>query len=100
ILLSQRIVTELQRPFSLGGQEVQVGASVGVAISRESAADPEDMMRQADISLYEAKTSGRSRYQLFAGELDFAVRERRALELDLRDALVSGNGLELVYQPI
>ncbi|MDB5614883.1 MAG: diguanylate cyclase, partial [Devosia sp.] len=54
----------------------------------------------ADIALYQAKDSGRGRYQLFAGELDEAVKERRGLEIELRAALATGEGLELVYQPI
>jgi EAL domain-containing protein (putative c-di-GMP-specific phosphodiesterase class I) len=66
----------------------------------ESSGDAEDMLRETDVALYEAKTSGRGRYQLFAGELDLAVQERRAIELDLRAALNGGSGLELVYQPI
>jgi EAL domain-containing protein (putative c-di-GMP-specific phosphodiesterase class I) len=60
----------------------------------------EDMMRQADIALYEAKAGGRGKYQLFANDLDEAVQEKRALEIDLREALANGQGLELVYQPI
>jgi diguanylate cyclase (GGDEF)-like protein len=100
LLLSQRIVAELDRPFDLKGHEASVSASVGVVYSDDMSSEPEDLLRQADIALYEAKTSGRNRYQLFAGELDHAVRARRALELELRSALHGEPGLELVYQPI
>jgi len=98
--MSQRIVTEMERPFDLNGQEAQVSASVGLVFSEDPASAPEDIMRQADIALYEAKTSGRNRFALFAGELDQAVSERRSLELELRAALGGEPGLELAYQPI
>lgn len=100
LAVSQRIVVELQRPFDLMGHEALIGASVGVTLSDEGTADADDLLRQADVALYEAKTSGRGRYQLFAGELDLAVQERRAIELDLRAAINGVPGLELVYQPI
>lgn len=102
LMLSSRIVSELEKPFDLDGHDVLVSASVGVVFAGadESAVDSEDLQRKADIALYEAKTSGRGRYQLHAGELDVAVNERRSLERDLRAALNGEAGLELVYQPI
>lgn len=100
LALSQTIVTAFESSFNLVGQEVRVGASVGTVVTADANARADELMRQADIALYEAKDSGRGRYQLFAGELDQAVRERRALEMDLRAALASGQGLELAYQPI
>ena len=100
LALSQTIVTAFEGSFNLVGQEVRVGASVGTVFTADGNARSEELMRQADIALYEAKDSGRGRYQLFAGELDQAVRERRALEMDLRAALAGGQGLELAYQPI
>lgn len=100
ITLAQRIVAAMDQPFDLMGHEAQIGASVGIAVVNDASSDAEEMLREADVALYEAKTSGRGRYQLFAGELDLAVQERRAIELDLRAALNGGTGLELVYQPI
>lgn len=100
--LAQEVTTSLERPFDLGGHEVKVGASVGVVLVSDSGSLADDIMRQADLALYEAKQTGRGRFCLFAGELDTAVRERRAIELELREALLSPTpkGLELVYQPI
>jgi len=102
LTLGAKVIAELAKPFDLQGHEVFVSASLGIVYeeSAEVVAEPEDLMRKADIALYDAKTSGRGRYQLHAGELDLAVRERRALELDLRAALNGEPGLELVYQPI
>lgn len=100
IRLAQAVVARLADPFNLFGHEVSIGASVGLAFSDIAAEEAEDLQRHADIALYEAKTSGRGRYQLFAGELDESVRERRALELELRAALQGTPGLSLQYQPI
>jgi diguanylate cyclase (GGDEF)-like protein len=100
LTLSGRIIAELEKPFELQGHEALVSASVGVAFSDGHDFAVEDMLRQADVALYEAKTSGRGRYQLFAGDLEVAVSERRALEVELRAALNGEPGLSLVYQPI
>lgn len=100
LALSARIVAAMARPFDIAGQEVLISASVGLAVEDAGASTPDDIFRHADLALYEAKTSGRGRYQLFAGELDIAIRDRRALEQDLRAALNGAPGLALVYQPI
>lgn len=98
--LSQRIVEAFQQPFDLGGIESRAGASVGVSLVTDPALQLEDVMRQADIALYEAKSGGRGRYQTYDGELNTLVRERRELEAELREAVNGKPGLELVYQPI
>lgn len=100
LVVGQKIVAEMERPFELMGHEALIGASVGIALSDESRGDADDILRQADIALYEAKASGKGRYQMFAGDLDLAVKQKRDLELELRSALNGTPGLELVYQPI
>ncbi|HEV7346489.1 MAG TPA: EAL domain-containing protein [Devosia sp.] len=100
LTLSQRIVEAFAAPFDLGGHESRVGASVGVAIVADPSTAMEDIMRQADVALYEAKNGGRGRYQSYDGDLKAAVMERRELETELRAALNGTPGLELVYQPI
>lgn len=98
--LGQAILAALERPFDLNGQEVSISGSVGIVYSSDAEQDAVDLVRQADVALYEAKTSGRARYEFYAGELDQAVQQRRALEHELRHALSANEGLELVYQPI
>lgn len=98
--LAGRIVAAIAEPFDVSGHEALIGASVGIALAEEPDLAPEDLMRRADVALYEAKAEGRGRYHVFGGDLDLAVRERRALEVDLRAAINDGTGLELVYQPI
>jgi EAL domain-containing protein (putative c-di-GMP-specific phosphodiesterase class I) len=58
------------------------------------------MLRKADIALYEAKSQGRARYRLFVGDMDDVVRQRRAIERDLRAALSGGRQIGAVYQPL
>jgi diguanylate cyclase (GGDEF)-like protein len=100
LTLAARIVDSFAKTFQLFGHEVGVGASVGVTVISDPKLSAEDVMRQADVALYEAKGSGRSRYQTFDGELNAVIRERRELEIELRNALLGKAGLELVYQPI
>lgn len=100
LTLGHQIVENFTPPFSISGHDVQIGASVGIAIIAEPTISAEDVMRQADIALYKAKGSGRSCYHSYDGELNSAIKERRELEIELRKALAGDVGLGLVYQPI
>jgi diguanylate cyclase (GGDEF)-like protein len=99
-LLCEKLLAAFDRPFDLLGEEVKVSASVGAAVQRKDETSPESLMRQADVALYEAKGAGRARHRIYAGEMDEVLRQRRQLERDLRDAIETGRGLKLVYQPI
>ncbi|MBN8896951.1 MAG: diguanylate cyclase, partial [Rhodospirillales bacterium] len=98
-LLAQRVVDALRQPYDLGGQRAIVSASIGIAISGERGASPDLLLRNADMALYRAKADGRSTYRFFAAEMDAQMQARRAMELDLREAL-SRDELEVHYQPI
>ncbi len=86
-------------PFMLDGQAVYVGASIGVACAPDDGDDPAELLRNADLALYAAKANGKATFQRYDPALDERMRERRALEADLRRALVDGQ-LELHYQPL
>jgi diguanylate cyclase (GGDEF)-like protein len=96
--LADRIVAKLAEPFDLTVGRVFVGCSIGVAVVRDPASDPQESLRQADLALYRAKDGGRGRYAFFEPEMDAAVRMRRALQADLRAALANDE-LQMVYQP-
>ena len=96
--LADRIVARLAEPFDLSAGRVFVGCSIGVSVVRDPASDPQESLRQADLALYRAKDGGRGRYAFFEPEMDSAVRMRRALQADLREALLNDE-LEMVYQP-
>lgn len=86
-------------PIDARDETINVGMSLGSALCSEPAS-ADDLMRKADIALYEAKSDGRGRMKLFQGDMDDIVRQRRALERDLRTALMDRTGLHMVYQPI
>jgi diguanylate cyclase (GGDEF)-like protein len=97
--LCSRIIEALGQPFYLNDREARVGVSVGAILPNDGAADPSELIRKADITMYEAKTAGRNCYRLFSDEMDAAVQRRNLIERDLRQALDSGHGLDLHYQP-
>jgi diguanylate cyclase (GGDEF)-like protein len=97
--LAQRLIGRLEEPFDLGRHQVRIGVSIGIALAggRDRVA-PAELLRDADTALYAAKREGRGNFRFFAEEMNLALRERRALEADLRDALGTGQ-FELYYQP-
>jgi diguanylate cyclase (GGDEF)-like protein len=97
--LAQRLVGLIAEPFTLDGQVVEIGASIGVALAEDvDRAQPEELLKCADLALYRAKADGRGCFRFFEAGMDLRMRERRALELDLRAALKNGE-LEIYYQP-
>lgn len=98
--LASRVMSMMAQPFDVMGNQVFIGASMGIAIAPEVATNRSDLLRKADIALYEAKGAGKGQYCVFYPELDDAVREKQVIERDLRDALKNNVGLRVVYQPI
>jgi diguanylate cyclase (GGDEF)-like protein len=98
--LCGRIVRAASEPFLIGGNQVHVGVSVGVALAGKDGLDAEELARRADIALYEAKAGGRGRYRLFTPAMDEPIRARQNAEKDLRAALDAGDQLSIAYQPI
>ncbi len=97
-VLASKIRTALAVPLRIGGSELHVTASVGIAVYTPDSAAPEDMLAQADAALYRAKEEGRDQYRFHTEELDRQVSERVAIADDLRGA-IARNQLELYYQP-
>jgi diguanylate cyclase (GGDEF)-like protein len=97
--LLERIIEVGGAPFDLDGHQVVIGVSIGVAVAPADAADPDQLLKNADMALYRAKVEGRGIYRFFEPEMDARMQARRALELDLRKAIVKGE-FELYYQPL
>ena len=97
--LAARLIETVGAPFELDGHEVIVGMSIGIAISPDDGTDPFQLLKNADMALYRAKSDGRGVYRFFEPEMDALMQARRALELDLRKAIAQGD-FELYYQPI
>ena len=95
----ERLQTELAQPFKLGASEVQVTASIGVTWSNPKYQGPEEVLRDADMAMYRAKSSGKACYQLFAREQQTSQLEVTNLGDDLEEAVERGE-LLLHYQPI
>lgn len=98
--VSERLQQRLREPFKLMDDQVFVSASIGIALSTGPEADADDLLRKADIALYEAKKNGRGRYQVFAGDMDDLLLRKRKVESELRKALIGGTGIRLAYQPV
>jgi len=97
--LAAEIIHALSQPYSIDGQRVIIGASVGIALSPDDGVASEDLIRNADLALYAAKDLGRGRYHFFAEDLHAEAEARARMEQDLRDAIVQGD-LQLYYQPV
>ncbi|MDX8468541.1 EAL domain-containing protein [Mesorhizobium sp. VK23B] len=98
--VAERLLQKLQEPFRLMDDQVFVSASIGIALSADGETDADDLLRKADIALYEAKKNGRGRYQAFAGDMDDLLLRKRKVETELRKALDGGTGIRLAYQPV
>ncbi|WP_432471789.1 bifunctional diguanylate cyclase/phosphodiesterase [Amphritea sp. HPY] len=99
INVAERIIEALARPFQINGQEIMSGASIGITLSISGYTDPDEMLRDADIAMYQAKLSDKQRYMLFDENMRKLLLTRTSLEQDLKEALAA-NQLELHYQPI
>src|SRR5205823_3560781 len=94
----QRLLTELAVPIAYEDSELTVGASIGVAMAPGDARSDEELLRVADLALYQSKRDGRGIYRFYAPEMNERVASRRALEADLRRSF-QREEFELYYQP-
>jgi len=99
VAAAKRIAEALSQTVTLGSIDLHVGVSTGIATFPFDAEDAEVLMRRADVALYRAKESGRGRCQLFDAAMDAEIRERSAIETDLRQAIISGEVLPH-FQPM
>jgi len=97
--VAERLLASLTPPFNLAGHEVSISGSIGVVLSSLEYEKPEDLLRDADIAMYRAKTLGRNRYVIFNTAMRTQVVQHLEMEKDLRDA-IEHEQLELHYQPI
>ncbi|MEJ2378841.1 MAG: EAL domain-containing protein, partial [Pseudolabrys sp.] len=97
--LAERLISAASAPYDIDGHQVVVGSSVGIALAPGDGTTPDQLMKNADLALYRCKADGGGTYRFFEAEMDARMQERRALELDLRKALVNGE-FTLDYQPI
>jgi diguanylate cyclase (GGDEF)-like protein/PAS domain S-box-containing protein len=96
--LAERIQDALRLPFTLEGHEVVTSASIGIIVAHETA-DTEDLLRRADMAMYQSKAKGKARYTFFDEAMHAHLQDALRLENDLRKALTK-NEFEVFYQPI
>ncbi|MFF1838747.1 putative bifunctional diguanylate cyclase/phosphodiesterase [Streptomyces sp. NPDC058231] len=96
--IADRLRLTLSQPYRVGGGEVRVAASIGVAFA-ESAITPTDLMRNADLAMYRAKAAGKDRVELYAPQMQAEVVRRSELATRLRTALRDGE-FALLHQPV
>lgn len=96
---ADRLMKALSAPFSLGGKEVFTSVSIGIALSNSAYEQPEDMLRDADTAMYQAKSLGKARFEVFDADMRARVMARLQLETDLRGAL-ERQEFRNFYQPI
>lgn len=93
------LIDMLKAPYDIDGQEMVIGASIGIALSPGDGTTSEELMRNADMALYRAKSDGGGVHRFFEREMDLQAQKRRDMELDLRRAFANGE-FELHYQPL
>jgi diguanylate cyclase (GGDEF)-like protein len=97
--LAQRIIGAICAPYVINGQNIIIGASLGIAVIDNKCGTATDIMRYADMALYRAKNEGRNRACIYDAAMDADLSSRKLLEADLRDA-IDNDRLRLVYQPV
>ncbi|WP_445398908.1 EAL domain-containing protein [Zobellella sp. An-6] len=97
--VARRLIDAIGEPFHIGKQSFRIGCSLGISLYPDDASGAEELVHHADAAMYRAKQEGRNGYRLF--RRDMGLQEHRWLQMEtaLRDAVESGEGLILHYQP-
>jgi diguanylate cyclase (GGDEF)-like protein len=98
-IVAARLIEAMAVPFEVGGNIIQLGANVGIALAPDDSLDGGELMKMSEIALHKAKTDGKNTHQFFETGMDQLVRNQRVLEHDLRFA-AANNAFELHYQPL
>ncbi len=96
--LCKRLIASIERAIRIDEQDVFISASIGIALAPNDASEAAELLRYADIALYEAKAAGRNTWRFYSGDMNARIIERRRLESDLRFAIKHGE-LRLHFQP-
>jgi diguanylate cyclase (GGDEF)-like protein len=98
IELVRRVFDAIREPYQCLGHQVTTDASIGIALAPQHGVDLDQILKNADLAMYAAKSAGRRTYRFFEPAMDAQVKARRKLEMDLRQAITDG-ALEVYYQP-
>ena len=98
-MLANRLIELIGRPYQVDGNQLNIGASVGIAVASEGDNKPEDLLKRADLAMYTAKAEGRGTYRFFEAQMDESAQARRDMESLLRTADIE-SAFEVYYQPL
>ena len=98
-LLAKKLITSFNEPFVFGNEKIMAHTSIGIALCPTHGHDPDELLRHADLALYQAKGAGRNNFKFYDSELDARAQEYRALEQEMRYALQQQN-FTLHFQPM
>lgn len=98
-VVGQKLIDTLIEPFFINGNEIHIGASVGISIFPDDGNNSEVLLKNSDIAMYHAKESGRGKYQFFNGAMNKVVEERLIIGNALYQA-IEKNEFTLHYQPV
>jgi diguanylate cyclase (GGDEF)-like protein len=98
-VLSKRIRDSVLKPYQIEGHQIVTDISIGISVAPMDAVDSNELLRNADMALYDAKGDGRGTFRFFEPEMNTRMKVRRELEMDLRKALATEQ-FELHYQPL
>ncbi len=96
--LVTRVFDSIRTPFECLGHQVSTDASIGIALAPRHGVDLDQILKNADLAMYAAKSAGRRTYRFFEPDMDAQVKTRRMLEMDLRQAIID-RSFEVYYQP-
>jgi len=96
--LAERVAEAVARPFLIEGREVVVGSSIGIALSPQDGVSAEELLRRADLAMYQAKSDRTGAFRFFNAGMDVLARRLMVLEADIRSGLARGEFV-LLYQP-
>ena len=99
-VIADEVIARISAPYIIEGHTVSIGGSIGVAVAPTDGDCPDQLVRNADLALYAAKADGKGVFRFYEPEMHSSARDRRLLEMDLRNALSEGTGLHLRFQPI
>ncbi len=97
-VLAGKLIEAIAQPFSIKGNRIQSGTSIGITVGEPGTTDGETLLSHADLALYRAKSEGRNTYRFFTESMDTEVHERVQLVAELRQAIADGQ-MTLHYQP-
>ncbi len=98
-IILDRVIASLQSPFNLGGREINITSSLGIALYPDDGDTVSALMSNADMAMYEAKRSGRNTFRFFTHEMNRKIQDKMALETRFAHALDAGE-LYPVYHPV